>query len=342
MHQSFGLFFGSSPVRLLLLYVLLAASTAISLADDATHLRDVIYAYADKPGDTLILHARVVPGIDFDPETFSRHKNIAFDAVDISKVGHEINADAKPKYDDLTLCVANLNQLSSSQCKDWSSYWSQPVWDANANRSCQRGKCSIVLLVSSGRIREPECAALPHIHLKKISVVKNGCRGQGLDSSTCRSPVFDLTADYSARDVLDPRLELVLNEQLDLHHRILGTKSREELVRPFPTEVSDLKYFFVGQEHIMSELQDILSIRQFDEGGNNSKVLVLVFAGISGTGKTMLAKLIAQIIHKLSGDEVEAQGKYFRQDMNGWRSPEDSDALFGVKQASLAFFAAVF
>ena len=92
----------------------------------------------------------------------------------------------------------------------------------------------------------------------------------------------------------------------------------------------------------MSELQDILSIRQFDEGGNNSKVLVLVFAGISGTGKTMLAKLIAQIIHKLSGDEVEAQGKYFRQDMNGWRSPEDSDALFGVKQASLAFFTAVF
>ena len=82
----------------------------------------------------------------------------------------------------------------------------------------------------------------------------------------------------------------------------------------------------------MSELEDILTLRQFDEGGGNSKVLVLCFAGLSGTGKTMLAELIASVIHGKGADDLRAEGKFFEQSMGTWQNPEDSDALFGVKQ----------
>jgi len=328
MHRCFHSFFPCGHTRLLLLLCV----AAVSLADDAAQLRDVIHAYADNPGDILILHARVAPGVIFDPEPFSRHKNIAFDTVDISKVDHEINSDAVPRYHGITLCVANLNELSPSQCKDWSSDWSQPVWDAGSNRSCQRGICSIVLLVSSRRIREPECSALPVIHLKKISSVKHGCTHQPVDPSTCRLPVFDIGTEQLVHHAADPRLELILHHQLDLHRRILGSKSQQNLIPPFPTKFSELKHFFVGQEHIMSDLQNILDVRQFDDSSGNSRVLVLVFAGVSGTGKTMLAELIASVIHGQSVDELKSSGKFFQQDMGTWQNADESDALFGVKQ----------
>ena len=316
------------------LILLLCLFVPTSHANHAALLRDVIHAYADNPGDTLILHVRVAPGASFDPETFSRHKNIAFDAVDVSKIEHEINSEATPKYHGLTLCVANLNQLSPSQCKGWSSHWSQPMWDTASNRSCQRGICSIVLLVSSGLVQEPECSALLRVHLKKVSSANGGCKLQAVGSSSCIFPVFDLTtgASIAAADVVDPRLELILNDQLDLHARILGTGSKQDSVRSFPTEFSHLKNFFVGQEHIMSELKDILTLRKFDEGGGNSRVLVLCFAGLSGTGKTMLAELIASVIHGKGADDLRAEGKFFEQSMGTWQNPEDSDALFGVKQ----------
>jgi hypothetical protein len=158
--------------------------------------------------------------------------------------------------------------------------------------------------------------------------------------------VFDIAAEHAsdaAAGTVDPRLELILRDQLELHYRILGIKSHKDSVRSYPTSFSDVKHFFVGQEHVMSDLKDILSIRQFEEGGKNSKVLVLVFAGVSGTGKTMLTELIANVIHGESIEELMSQGKYFRQDMGTWRNPEDSDALFGTKQASrLAFPAALY
>jgi ABC-type glutathione transport system ATPase component len=191
-----------------------------------------------------------------------------------------------------------------------------------------------VLLVSSGAIREPHCSALPQVHLKKISSVKSGCRNHGTNGSSCRSPVFDIATNRSTFGNADPRLELILNDQLDLHSRILGVGSNQRIYRPFPSNISDMKHFFVGQEHIMSELKSILDEREFDVASHSSKVLVLVFAGVSGTGKTMLAELIANVIHGQSVDELKADGKFFQQDMGGWQNPEDSDALFGVKQAS--------
>ena len=318
--------------RCILLLICLLAP--ISLADDAAHLQDIIRAYADRPGDTLILHVRVSPGVMFKPETFALHKNIALDTIDISKVGHDINSGAKPNYKSITLCVANLNELSASQCKEWSSYWSQPAWDASSHRPCQRGICSIVLLVSSGPIRDPHCSALPQIHLKQISNSKSGCRNQGIDGTSCRAPVFDISTNRSTSDNSDPRLELILSDQLALHSRILGVGAHQRIYRPFPSNISDMKHFFVGQEHIMSELKSILDEREFDIASHSSKVLVLVFAGVSGTGKTMLAELIANVIHGQSIDELKADGKFFQQDMGGWQNPEDSDALFGVKQAS--------
>jgi hypothetical protein len=341
-HSLFGAVVLSRPslfVHPYLILLLLGIVAPISLADDAALLQDTIKAYADNPGDTLFLHVRIAPGVIFHPETSAPHKNVALDAVDISEVGHEINSVATPKYKHLTLCFAKLNELSASQCQDWSSHWSRPAWDATSNRPCQRGICSIVLLLSSGLIHEPQCSALPRIHLKKISSLnKNSCRNQGHDGPTCRAPVFDITANRSMTDNVDPRLELILNEQLDLNDRILGISSHQHTYRPYPTNPSEIQHFFVGQEHIISELQDILEARRFDAASDSCKVLVLVFAGIFGTGKTLLAGLIASAIHGQDLEELRMAGKFFRQDMESWSNPEASDALFGVKQASYHSF----
>ena len=325
--DSFVRAFGPAPI------ILLLVTAAVSLADDAADLKRIIHAYADSPGDTLMLHARIAPGIVFDPEPLTWHPNIAFDTLHISNAG-EANANAVPSFHNLKLCVANLNQMSSSQCRDWSSVWSKPAWHPPSNRPCQRGICSIVLLLSSAPVREPECSALPIIHLKKLSNTTNGFKNPTPGCSSCRPPRFHITATRSIADGDDPRLALLLNHQLALHSSILGTQSRG-VVPQFPSDFSDMKNFFVGQEHIMGELKDILSLRKFDEGAKNSRVLVLVFAGVSGTGKTMLAELIANVIHGNSIDELKAEGKFFQQDMGSWQNPEDSDSLFGVKQASL-------
>jgi hypothetical protein len=315
-------------VRPVCLILLLAISAATSRADDSAILTDVIHSYANNPGDSLIIHVHHAPDFSFRPEIFTRHRNIAFDIVHASSVSPEINSQATPKYHGITTCVVNLNELSSSECKAWSSVWSQPLWDPESHRPSQRGICSIVILVSSGLIREAECSALPRIHLKKISTAKNGCINDTPGSSSCRLPVFDISTHHVPEGA-DPRLESTLREQLDLHARILGTGAS-----PFPSDFSDLKKFFVGQEHILSELKDVLSLRKLEEGAKNSRVLVLVFAGVSGTGKTMLASLIANIIHGKSIDDLQREGKFFEQSMGNWANPEDSDALFGVKQAS--------
>ena len=75
--------------------------------------------------------------------------------------------------------------------------------------------------------------------------------------------MFDITANRSMTDNVDPRLELILNEQLDLNDRILGISSHQHTYRPYPTNPSEIQHFFVGQEHIISELQEGVEVFKY-------------------------------------------------------------------------------
>ena len=103
--DSFVRAFGPAPI------ILLLVTAAVSLADDAADLKRIIHAYADSPGDTLMLHARIAPGIVFDPEPLTWHPNIAFDTLHISNAG-EANANAVPPFHNLKLCEANRSCIA--------------------------------------------------------------------------------------------------------------------------------------------------------------------------------------------------------------------------------------
>jgi len=292
--------------------IILFACASLSSALDAADLKRIVHAYADAPGDTLFLHVHTVAGVAFDLEPLTWHSNIALDTVNVSNTSIQINDNAAPSFHALKICVADLNAMSSNQCRDWSSLWSKPAWDAASNRCCQRGACSIVLLLQSQQVREAECSALPITHVKKM----NGNTSiLSPNSPPFFLPLFHITHPLPISDASDPRLARVLHEQLALHAHILGASSH--VVPPFPADFADMKSFFVGQvggrlivpavvlgcaacdyslwlpprlmtlpaiinhtpspcqtpqEHIMSELRDILSLRAFDEGAQNSKV----------------------------------------------------------------------